>query len=62
MVTRFESLGFEVLEYTGYFGHSYYRRRLPLLDFIEGKKAAWLARHPHPLLTSYARVLLRKRD
>jgi SAM-dependent methyltransferase len=61
MVKRLESVGFEVLEYTGYFGHTYYRRRMPVLDFIEGKKAQWLARHPHPLLTSYARVLLRKR-
>lgn len=60
MVTRLESLGFEVLEYTGYFGHSYYRRRLPVLDVLEQKKAAWLARHPNPLFTSYARVLLRK--
>jgi SAM-dependent methyltransferase len=62
MVARLESLGFAVLEYTGYFGHTYYRRRLPVLDFLEGKKAAWLAKHPRPLLTSYARVLLRKRD
>jgi len=61
MIARLESVGFEVLEYTGYFGHTYYRRRLPVLDFIEAKKAAWLARHPHPLLTSYAHVLLRKR-
>lgn len=62
MVARLESLGFAVLEYTGYFGHTYYRRRLPVLDFLEGKKALWLAKHPRPLLTSYARVLLRKRD
>ena len=60
MIDRLESLGFEVLDYTGYFGHTYYRRRLPMLDFLERKKAAWLARHPHPLLTSYARVVLRK--
>ena len=61
MIMGFESLGFEVLEYTGYFGHTYYRRRLPPLDFLERKKADWLARHPNPFLTSYARVLLRKR-
>jgi SAM-dependent methyltransferase len=62
MVRRLEALGFEVLEYTGYFGHTYYRRRLRVLDFIEAKKAAWLSRHPHPLLTSYARLLLRKQQ
>ena len=61
MLARLEALGFEVLEYTGYFGHTYYRRRLPMLDYLERKKSEWLARHPHPLLTSYARVILRKR-
>ncbi len=61
MVARLEALGFDVLEYTGYFGHSYYRRSLPLLDYLERKKAAFLAKHPNPFLTSYARVVLRKR-
>ena len=60
MLARLEALGFDVLDYTGYFGHTYYRRRLPLLHYLEEKKAAWLVRHPHPLLTSYARVVLRK--
>jgi len=61
MVARLEALGFDVLEYTGYFGHTYYRRSLPLLDYLERKKAAFLAKHPNPFLTSYARVVLRKR-
>lgn len=60
-VRRFESLGFEVLRYQGYFGHIYYRRRLPWLHRWEMRKASWLARHPVPWLTSYAHVVLRKR-
>jgi SAM-dependent methyltransferase len=62
MLARLDALGFDVIEYTGYFGHTYYRRRLPLLDYLERRKAAWLAKHPNPFLTSYARVVLRKRD
>jgi len=61
MIANFERLGFEVVEYTGYFGHGYYQRRLPLLHRLEQGKAEWLVRHPHPWLTSYARVVLRKR-
>lgn len=61
MLARFEALGFDVLTYTGYFGHTYYRRRLRVLHYLEEKKATWLAKHPHPLLTSYAWVVLRKR-
>jgi hypothetical protein len=61
MVARFETLGFDVLTYAGYFGHTYYQRRLRVLHYLEEKKAAWLAKHPHPLLTSYAWVVLRKR-
>jgi 2-polyprenyl-3-methyl-5-hydroxy-6-metoxy-1,4-benzoquinol methylase len=60
-VARFEELGFEVVRYHGYFGHIYYRRRLPWLHRWESRKAAWLARHPVPGLTSYAHVVLRKR-
>lgn len=61
MLARIEALGFDVLQYTGYFGHTYYRRRLPVLHDLEERKAAWLSKHPHPLLTSYAWVVLRKR-
>jgi len=61
MIRRFSDLGFDVLEYTGYFGHRYYSHRVPWLQALEDRKARWLARHPHPLLTSYAHVVLRKR-
>lgn len=61
-ISRFKSLGFEVVEYVGYFGHGYYRKKLPFLDGLEQKKAKWLVKNPNPNLTSYAYVILRKRD
>jgi len=57
---RFESLGFEVLEYCGFFGHNYYEKRLAPLHWLEERKEAWLLRHPIPALTSYATVVLRR--
>lgn len=61
-VRRFKSLGFDVVEYVGYFGHGYYRKKLPFLDRLEQEKARWLVKHPVPALTSYAYVLLRRID
>ncbi len=59
-IRRFEALGFDVLEYRGYFGHNYYEKRLAPLHWLEQRKEAWLLRHPMPMLTSYATVLLRR--
>jgi SAM-dependent methyltransferase len=60
MIRRFEALGFEVVDYAGYFGHPYYHRKVPVLHALEMKKARWLVAHPNPHLTSYARLILRK--
>lgn len=60
MQRGFESIGYEIVDFAGYFGHSYYRRRLPPLHRLEEVKARWLVKHPVPALTSYARVILRK--
>jgi hypothetical protein len=62
MIRRIEDIGFDVLEFRGYYGHGYYAKRLPLLYRLERLKAHWLVKHPFPLLTSYARLILRKRD
>jgi SAM-dependent methyltransferase len=56
---RFDSLGFEVLRYTGYFGHPYYKR-LPVLDRVDQWKSRQLQQHPIPQLCSYATIVLRK--
>lgn len=56
---RFEELGFQVEEYTGYFGHSYYKGIRPL-NALEQFLASALVSRPMPWLTSYAVVLLQK--
>lgn len=61
MLARLAGVGYELVEYHGYFGHPYYNQ--PLLRpvrAIEEAKAAWLCRHPIAALTSYAVVVLRK--
>jgi SAM-dependent methyltransferase len=58
-IARFEHLGFQVVEYVGYFGHGYYDR-IPLLQTLEDRVESLLVRRPVPWLTSYASVLLRK--
>lgn len=57
--TRLRALGYEVAEYVGFFGTNYFEK-LPWLDHAEGTVSHHLTRHPAPLLTSFACVLLRK--
>ncbi|PVW15132.1 methyltransferase domain-containing protein [Marixanthomonas spongiae] len=59
-IKRFEALGFEVIEYIGFFGHGYYRKKVPFLDYLEQKKAHWLVKNPVPALTGYAYIVLKK--
>jgi hypothetical protein len=61
MIDRFQGLGYDVLSYNGYFGHGYYRTRLPVLDRLERAKSRALLRRPMPLLCSYTVVVLRRR-
>tara|TARA_R110002072_G_scaffold235697_6_gene393390 strand:+ start:8487 stop:9212 length:726 start_codon:yes stop_codon:yes gene_type:complete len=61
-IKKFEALGFEVIEYVGFFGHGYYRKKAPFLDYLEQKKAHWLVKNPLPALTSYAFIILKKRN
>ncbi len=61
MQGRLRALGFEIVEFRGYFGHPYYNRpMMGPLRRLEDVKAAWLSRHPIALLTSYAALVLRK--
>jgi SAM-dependent methyltransferase len=59
MIRRFQSLGYEIVRYSGYFGHPYYKK-FPLLDGLETWKSKQLLRHPRPQLCSYATIVLRK--
>lgn len=56
---HFTSIGFEVEEWRATFGHTYYRR-VPPLHRLEVAKTRLLRKHPVPLLTSFAVVVLRK--
>jgi SAM-dependent methyltransferase len=56
---RFDSLGFEVVHYTGFFGHGYYGG-IKGVRRVDGLLSRVLVRHPIPLLTSFAFVVLRR--
>jgi SAM-dependent methyltransferase len=58
-IQRFRNIGFQVIRYTGYFGHPYYKR-IPGLRTMERVKADWLLRNPVAMLASYASVVLHK--
>jgi hypothetical protein len=59
MHRRLADIGFEVLEYRGYFGHGYYHR-IAALHRLEQLKARWLAAHPVNALTTYAVIVARR--
>jgi SAM-dependent methyltransferase len=58
-VKRYEELGYEVMEYAGFFGHGYYDG-MPRLRRAHAVMRSWLLRHPIVYLTSFAWVVLRK--
>jgi len=60
MIKKFESIGYEVVRYHGFFGHPYYRKRLGFLHQCEVVKANLLVRYPINFLTSYALLELRR--
>jgi SAM-dependent methyltransferase len=59
-IMRFTSLGFEVEQYVGCFGHPLYYQRWPRLERVERKASAWLVEHPVPYATSYAYIVMRR--
>jgi 2-polyprenyl-3-methyl-5-hydroxy-6-metoxy-1,4-benzoquinol methylase len=61
MIKQFQNIGYNIIEYVGFFGHNYYLNRFPLLHTLEEIKSNFLysqMRIPH--LTSYAYVILQK--
>jgi SAM-dependent methyltransferase len=60
-VKRFEAIGYQVKSYSGYFGHSYYRKLGPLGN-LEEAKSRFLVGRPVAALTSFAVVKLRRPD
>jgi hypothetical protein len=60
VLSRFERLGYDIVEYRGYFGHNYYARA-PLLHRLERLKTRVLLAKPIPMLCSYGMMIVRKR-
>jgi hypothetical protein len=58
---RLSELGYSVERYVGFFGHSYYRRIRPL-EAVHRRFVRWQLGHPHPLMTSFALVVLTRSD
>jgi SAM-dependent methyltransferase len=58
-IAAFRAMGFEVVEYTGFYGTPYLRR-IPLLGRADEAANRWLARRRVCNLTSYAYLLLRR--
>jgi 2-polyprenyl-3-methyl-5-hydroxy-6-metoxy-1,4-benzoquinol methylase len=61
-VQRLESVGYRVEEYVGFFGHDYYAqsKKVRFLDAPQRHLTSFLLKHPVPLFTSYAYLLLQK--
>lgn len=57
---RLASVGYEVVEYVGFFGHPEYYDNLKLIQTLHEAKTRFLLKHPDPNFTSYAFVVLRK--
>jgi 2-polyprenyl-3-methyl-5-hydroxy-6-metoxy-1,4-benzoquinol methylase len=59
-ILRFVRLGYDVVEYQGFFGHSGYYRKINQLKKLHELKTDYLIDRPSPYLTSYAIVVLKK--
>lgn len=60
-VKKFESLGFDVIEYAGYYGHDAYYQKVPPMLAVHRAISRMLKAHPVAALTSFAHVVLEKR-
>jgi 2-polyprenyl-3-methyl-5-hydroxy-6-metoxy-1,4-benzoquinol methylase len=58
-IGKYRRLGYEVVEYAGFFGHGYYGKIVSLQKLHE-IKTEYLLQKPNPLLTSYAYIVLKK--
>jgi SAM-dependent methyltransferase len=58
---RFSALPANIVLYRGFFGHSYYQKRLQPIDWLSRRLAGFLVEHPVPALTSFAYLVLQKK-
>ena len=61
-IKRFESAGYEVLQYDGFFGHEPYYQKIPLLLRLHRWICAQLCRYPVAAMTSFAQVTLKRHE
>ncbi len=59
-INKFTSIGYEVMEYKGFYGHSSYYNKIPALKKLHNIKTKYLLNTPNPIFTSYAYVVLKK--
>ncbi|HEX2995278.1 MAG TPA: methyltransferase domain-containing protein [Anaerolineales bacterium] len=59
MLNMLTGIGFEIVEFQGLIGHSYFDR-VPFIEQIHAAYSSFLAKHPNPYLTSFAQIILRK--
>lgn len=59
-ISKFERIGFQVIEFRGFFGHHGYYKKIGLLKRLHDVKTRYLLKRPNPLFTSYAYVVLKK--
>lgn len=60
MAERFSGIGYEIVEYRGFFGHEGYYKKLPWVQKLHKFLSSYFLRHPSPHFTSYAWVILKK--
>jgi SAM-dependent methyltransferase len=59
-INRFRNIGYEVLEFRGFFGHHGYYEKLGFMKRLHDAKTRYLLEKPNPSFTSYAYVVLKK--
>jgi SAM-dependent methyltransferase len=59
MIRMLTEVGYEIVQYRGFFGNIYYTR-IPILRNLHRIYAQYLVKHPSSYLTSFAQVVLRK--
>ncbi len=60
-IFKFNKIGFDVIDYIGLFGHGYYDR-IKIARLFHNLKTNFLLKHPLPLFTNFAMVVLSKRQ
>lgn len=59
-INRFRKMGYDIVEYKGFFGHAGYYHRIKPMAMVHDMKTNFLLKHPIPMFTSYACVVLKK--